>query len=144
MVQRKRTIYGKAIRRQAVRILAEGAGHRTLAARLGIPDATARQWARAFAADGAQAVLNGGSRHRVYDFETKMAVVHDHVERGKSVRDVMVEHNIPSESSVKMWCRKYRAGGAEALIDRPRGRKPRNAVGGGATAVNEGDVPLAR
>ena len=69
------------MRRRAVQILSEGAGHRALAGQLGIPDATARQWARAFAAGGAEAVLNGGSRHRVYDFETKMAVVRDRLER---------------------------------------------------------------
>lgn len=128
MAQRKRAVYSDAMRRRAVQILSEGAGHRALAGQLGIPDATARQWARAFSAGGAEAVLNGGSRHRVYDFETKMAVVRDRLERGKSVREVMMAHGIPSESSVKMWCRKYRQGGAEALVDKPRGRKPRSAT----------------
>ena len=38
----------------------------------------------------------------------------------------MIKHKIPSESSVKAWCRQYRDGGADALIDKPRGRKPRD------------------
>ena len=112
------------MRRRAVRILSEGAGHRSLARDLGIPDATARQWARAFAAGGEDAVMNGGSHHRAYDFETKLAVARDRVERGKSVREVMIAHGVTSESSVKMWCRKYRDGGADALVEKRRGRRP--------------------
>ena len=46
------------IRQRAVEILQEGVGHRALAAELGIPQATARQWARAYAVGGADAVLN--------------------------------------------------------------------------------------
>ena len=46
------------VRQRAVEILQEGVGHRALAAELGIPQATARQWARAYAVGGADAVLN--------------------------------------------------------------------------------------
>lgn len=41
------------VRQRAVEILQEGVGHRALAAKLGIPQATARQWARAYAVGGA-------------------------------------------------------------------------------------------
>lgn len=44
------------VRQRAVEILQEGVGHRALAAKLGIPQATARQWARAYAVGGADAV----------------------------------------------------------------------------------------
>lgn len=114
------------IRKQAVKILATGAGHRLLATKLGIPEATARQWARAYAVGGQAAVLNAGSKHRVYPYELKLSVVLDRLENGLSVREVMIKHGVPSESSVKTWCRQYREGGPEALIDRPRGRKPKN------------------
>lgn len=123
--QAKRTVYNAKIRKQAVKILAEGAGHRSLAAKLKIPEATARQWSRAYAVGGEEAVLNAGARHNVYDYETKLAVVTDRLERGKTVREVMIEYGVPSESSVKSWCRLYRARGPEALIDKPRGRKPK-------------------
>ena len=43
------------VRQRAVEILQEGVGHRALAAKLGIPQATARQWARAYAVGGADA-----------------------------------------------------------------------------------------
>lgn len=125
MAEEKRRVYGEDIRKQAVLILAEGVGHRALAARLGIPEATARQWARTYAVGGADAVIGAGTRHRVYSYELKLAVVKDRLEGGLTVREAMVKHGVPSESSVKSWCRLYRERGPEALIDRPRGRKPR-------------------
>ena len=45
------------VRQRAVEILQEGVGHRALAAKLGIPQATARQWARAYAACSARAPI---------------------------------------------------------------------------------------
>ena len=117
--------YDAKVRRRAVKILSTGVGHRALAVELGIPEATARQWARAYAVGGSGAVMNAGSTHRVYPYDLKLSVVHDRLDNGMSVREVMVKHGVPSESSVKTWCRQYRDGGAEALIAKPRGRKPK-------------------
>lgn len=118
--------YDAKIRRQAVRILASGSGHRALASKLGIPEATARQWARSYAVGGTAAVMNAGAKHRVYPYELKLSAVQDRLEHGMTVREVMVKHGIPSESSVKTWCRQYREHGAEALINKPRGVKPKH------------------
>lgn len=124
--QKTGRVYSAKVRRQAVAALSEGAGHRALASKLGIPDATTRQWARAYAVGGRAAVLNAGSRHRVYPYELKLSAVKDHLENGMTVREVMIKHGIPSESSVKTWCRQYREHGAEALVNKPRGVKPKN------------------
>ena len=113
------------VRQRAVEILQEGVGHRALAAKLGIPQATARQWARAYAVGGADAVLNAGARHHTYSYDVKLAVVKDRLENGLTVREAMIKYKIPSESSVKAWCRQYRESGESALVDKPRGRKPR-------------------
>lgn len=124
--QKTGRVYSAKVRRQAVAALSEGAGHRALASKLGIPDATVRQWARAYAVGGRAAVLNAGSRHRVYPYELKLSAVKDRLENGMTVREVMIKHGIPSESSVKTWCRQYREHGAEALVNKPRGVKPKN------------------
>lgn len=124
MAEGKRTTYNQATRLRAVEALEEGISQRALAAQLGIPAATARQWARAFSAGGREAVLNGGSAHRSYDLDTKIACARDRVEKGRSVREVMIAYGVTSESSVKMWCRKYRADGVRGLVSKPRGRKP--------------------
>ena len=123
------------VRQRAVEVLQEGVGHRALAAELGIPQATARQWARAYAVGGADAVLNAGTRHHTYSYEVKLAVVKDRMENGLTVREAMIKHKIPSESSVKAWCRQYRDGGEAALVDRgvaSRALKSRNSERDGA------------
>ena len=63
--------------------------------------------------------------HHTYSYDVKLAVVKDRLENGLTVRDAMIKHKIPSESSVKAWCRQYRESGESALVDKPRGRKPR-------------------
>ena len=40
--------------------------------------------------------------------DVKLAVVKDRLENGLTVREAMIKHKIPSESSVKAWCRQYR------------------------------------
>lgn len=112
------------VRQRAVEVLQEGRSSRPRRG-LGIPQATARQWARAYAVGGADAVLNAGTHHHTYSYEVKLAVVKDRLENGMTVREAMIKHQIPSESSVKAWCRQYRDGGEAALVDKPRGRKPR-------------------
>ena len=67
--------HASEVRQRAVEVLQEGVGHRALAAELGIPQATARQWARAYAVGGADAVLNAGTRHHTYSYEVKLAVL---------------------------------------------------------------------
>ena len=116
------------VRQRAVEVLQEGVGHRALAAELGIPQATARQWARAYAVGGADAVLNAGSHHHTYSYEVKLAVVKDRLENGLTVREAMIKHKIPSESSVKAWCRQYRESGESALVDKPRVKKANGMV----------------
>lgn len=124
------------VRQRAVEILQEGVGHRALAAELGIPQATARQWARAYAVGGADAVLNAGSHHHTYSYDVKLAVVKDRLENGLTVREAMIKHKIPSESSVKAWCRQYRESGESALVDSravaSRALKRRNSKRDGA------------
>lgn len=132
-----------AVRRRAVEMLEAGVGRRYLARELGISDATARQWTRAYAVGGSEAVLNAGSHRKVYDYETKLAAVKDHLEHGKSVREVMVKYQIPSESSVKAWCRAYTREGAAALVNKRRGRKPKAAPASeshGAESPKDGEA----
>lgn len=121
----QRTRYNDDVRRHAAELFAGGAGRRTVARELGIPEATARQWAHAFAVDGENGVLNAGAERTSYEMETKLDAVRDHLERGKSIREVMVKYHIASESSIKLWCRAYRRDGAEALEPKRRGRPPK-------------------
>ncbi len=124
------------VRQRAVEILQEGVGHRTLAAELGIPQATARQWARAYAVGGADAVLNAGSHHHTYSYEVKLAVVKDRLENGLTVREAMIKHKIPSESRSRLGAASIaRAVSPRWLISRAvasRALKRRNSERDGA------------
>ena len=70
--------------------------------------------------------MSEATRTRTHAPEVRQrAVVKDRLENGLTVREAMIKHRIPSESSVKAWCRQYRESGESALVDKPRGRKPR-------------------
>lgn len=125
MARPKGSGYADAQRRAAAGLFAEGHGYRTVARELAVPEVTARAWARTFAVGGEEALLARGARRASFDLEVKVAAARDHVDRGKTLREVMVAYGVPSESTVRLWCRKYRAGGAEALVERPRGPRPR-------------------
>lgn len=126
----KKFIHDAKVQRKAVRLLEKGAGSKMLATELGIPHDTARQWVRMYGAGGGNAVMNADARHRVYSFELRAAAAQDHVDNGMTLREVMAKYGIVCEHSIKTWCRKYRAGGVEALVKKPRGRKPRRAENG--------------
>ena len=78
----QRTRYNDDVRRHAAELFAGGAGRRAVARELGIPEATARQWAHAFAVDGEKGVRNAGAARASYEMETKLDAVRDHLERG--------------------------------------------------------------
>ena len=44
-----------------------------------------------------------GSHHHTYSYDVKLAVVKDRLENGLTVREAMIKHKLPSESSVKAW-----------------------------------------
>ena len=64
----------------------------------------------------------GSNGSRRYDWETKVAAARDHVENGMAKTEVMAKYAIASIAPLERWCREYRAGGAEALRPRPKGR----------------------
>lgn len=120
--------YDVGVRRRAVRMLKAGIGNRAIASKLGVPVTTARMWSRSYGGGGAAAVMNAGGKHRVYSHGLKLAAVKGHLEEGMTLRETMERYGIQSESSIKRWCREYRAGGAEALVNKPRGRHPKKGA----------------
>lgn len=60
----------------------------------------------------------------VYPFELKLAAVTAHLEDGASVVAVAAEYSICNISTLGEWCRRYRAGGEDALRPKRRGRPP--------------------
>lgn len=117
----RRRRYDDGFRREALELIKAGAGRDTLAGRLAMPKQTAEKWIILYRSGGEEAVM-GGNGSRSYDWETKVAAARGHVENGMTKTEVMAMYGIASTAALERWCREYRAGGAEALRPRPKGR----------------------
>ncbi|WP_081293800.1 helix-turn-helix domain-containing protein, partial [Bifidobacterium breve] len=71
---------------------------------------------------GGEEAVMGSNGSRRYDWETKVAAARDRVEGGMTKTEVMARYGGASVTALQRWCREYRAGGAEALRPRPKGR----------------------
>ena len=121
MREDRRKHYDDGFRREALRLIEAGVGKRSLARRFAMPVQTAEKWIMLYRSNGGEAVM-GTTGNRRYGWETKVAAARDHVENGLSVAEVMAEHGIASIATLERWCREYRAGGADALRPKPKGR----------------------
>ena len=78
-----------------------------------------------------------GTTYKTYDYETKLAAVRDFVDAGLSRQETMMRHGIVSVRTLKQWARAYRAGGAEALLPKARGRPPGTGKAGRSLSREE-------
>lgn len=117
--------YDAAYMGAVVVLLEAGEGYRSLARRLGVSPYVTREWVRSYRIGGRAALMEEHGR-RTYDYETKIAAVRDHLERGMTREAVMGRYGIVSMSSLRRWCSAYREGGPEALRPKVKGR-PRGA-----------------
>ena len=93
MREDRRRRYDDGFRREALALIKAGAGRDTLARRLAMPRWTAEKWIRLYRSGGEEAVM-GGNGGRRYDWETKVAAAHDHVENGMTKTEAMARHGI--------------------------------------------------
>lgn len=133
------TIYDTSVRRLAADLFERGFGYKAAARSLGVPARAVRKWQLRFRATGRDGLLDMG--HREYGWDTKVAAARAVVDAGRPKPAVMAELGIASKSPLDAWCRAYRAGGAEALRPRPKGRP---AKAGPATREEELEREVAR
>lgn len=118
--------YSKEMRKKAAELIEQGHGANSIAFELAIPLDNARKWIYTYKSVGRKIFLEMGSKHKHYDYETKLAVAQDFVEFGFTRQEVMAKYHITSVTQVKAWAHKYREGGEKALIAKKKGR-PRKA-----------------
>lgn len=104
-------------------LLDQGWGYRAAASMLGLSHSTAQSWAYTHRAFGKDVLLMRNPRS-TYSFETKLAVVRDHLEGKLSRNEIMEKHGIRSAGQVGSWTRLYLKGGPDALKPKKRGPKP--------------------
>ena len=122
------TVYDKSARERAADLFERGLGSASVASALGIPPKAVRQWQLTHRATGRDGLLAMGTRHRAYDWETKVRAARAVVDAGRPKPGVMSELGIASKTALDRWCRAYREGGPEALRPRPRGRARREGA----------------
>lgn len=115
-------------RQRAVELIERGCGKRSLASALAISVGIAEKWIHTYRAVGREVFLDMGSKHRSYDYDTKLSAARDYVDIGMTRQEVMSKHGIANATQLKKWARDYREGGPEALRPRPKGR-PRKTGG---------------
>lgn len=120
------TKYSKEMRKKAAELIEQGYRASSIAFELAIPLDNARKWIYTYKSVGRKIFLEMGSKHKQYDYETKLAAVRDFVEFGLTRQEVMAKYHITSMIQVKAWAYKYQEGGEKALIAKQKGR-PRKA-----------------
>ena len=110
---------------EAADLFEEGYGREAVAARLGVNDGTVRNWEYAYRALGKEALLNG--ERLSYSQDLKIEAARMFLDDGMTKSRIMEELGIKSKSALERWIRDYRAGGADALAPKPKGRRPKPA-----------------
>ncbi|MBR3224533.1 MAG: helix-turn-helix domain-containing protein [Atopobiaceae bacterium] len=117
-----RVKYDVALRKKAADLFARGLGYTAVSSELGMPKRTVKGWQRMFRATGAEGLLDVGGSQSGYSFETRVAAARSVVDEGLTRSEAMARFGIRSESPIARWVKAYRAGGAEALRPKPKGR----------------------
>ena len=114
-------------RRRAAELFDSGMGCRVASLALSVPRDTARQWRRTCRAFGSEVLPAMDGKQARYTFEQKVTAASAVVDGRATRAEAMAEFGIMSPSPLERWCRLYRAGGADALRPRPKGR-PRGSA----------------
>lgn len=126
--------YSMEVRAKAARCFELGFADGTVGRLLDVPESTAEKWLYTYRALGKEALFV--TTHRKYDHKTKVAAASSVVDGRMGKPDAMREFGIKSASSLDRWCRRYREGGPDALLPKPKGR-PKKAERGFATREEE-------
>lgn len=109
---------------EIARLIDEGVGKPALAKKYGVNRTSAQKWIHTYHACGLDGLINMGSTHKSYSYETKLAAVKAFVEDGLTRAEVMARFGIVSENAFSRWVRSYREGDLEALKPKSQGRPP--------------------
>lgn len=109
-------------KREIASLIEQGRGHRFLMDRYCVTRSTAQRWIRQYKAIGLDGLLNMGSTHKSYSYETKLAAVTAFIDEGIPYVEIMSMYGIVNETRLRAWVRAYREDGPEALRPKPKGR----------------------
>ena len=100
---------------------------RSLSSRFNINFETCKSWCYMISIFGKDVFLVADSTKMHYDYETKLAAVKAYLEDGLNRREIMAKYRILSLKVFDKWKKLYEEGGPEALMPKPRGRRPKKS-----------------
>jgi len=118
----RRVKYDVEVRRKAAEFFASGMGSYTVASTLSVPLSTVKTWHHIYHAFGSEVLLTMDGKQALYTYEQKVAAARAVIEDGMTKTEAMAKFKIMSLAPLKLWCKLYRTGGAEALKPKPKGR----------------------
>lgn len=96
-----------------------GGGWRNTAVHFGLDHGTVRNWCSIYQLHGPE----GLTKHsQIYTVEYKLQILRRMEQENWSTRQTSAYFNIPAPYTVQTWLRRYNEGGADALVNRCRGR----------------------
>ncbi len=101
-------LYDVGMRLRAAELHDEGHGRAAIAALLGMPEETVREWLCTYRSAGIEVLAMMGKKHTAYSFETKLAAVRAVVDEGMTKPEAMEKFGIASPSPFKKWLKAYR------------------------------------
>ena len=99
------------------RYLAGSVGFKTLAQQYGLADSMLRAWVDRYRLHGVDGLSKKPSQ---YSADFKHSVLQHMWDNGLSYRQTAAVFNIPKDSSIGDWERRYKSGGIENLVSRRR------------------------
>ena len=118
----RRVKYDVEVRRKAAELFASGMGSCKVASTLSVPRQTVKEWHHIYHAFGSEVLLTMDGKQAFYTYEQKVAAARAVIEDGMTKTEAMAKFKIMSLAPLKLWCKLYRTGGAEALKPKPKGR----------------------
>lgn len=100
-------LYDVGMRLRAAELHDEGHGRAAIAALLGMPEETVREWLCTYRSAGIEVLAMMGKKHTAYSFETKLAAVRAVVDEGMTKPEAMEKFGIASPSPFKKWLKAY-------------------------------------
>lgn len=104
-----------AARAQAADLFEAGVGFKAVAARLGVPHDTVREWACKYRSLGREELCAPRRIRRSYAPELKLAAARAHVEEGLSAAEVMERFGVANRRQIKDWSALYKRDGVAAF-----------------------------
>lgn len=131
--------YSAEFRLKLVNEYLAGRSKKGLAELYGVPRTLLRRWISYYESLGSLGLV--AKKTNSYPVALKVSAIESYRNKSLSLKECCIRFNIPSDSTLLGWLRKYEQFGVEGLHPRPKGRKPMKEDG---KPLSKKEKPLTR